>query len=161
QYQYQPTASGGVPGYMWSANGLPDGLMIHPNTGEISGVPTTAGDYNIEVVVTDVKDTVAMATCPMLTINNQLKVDYDALMADGPWVVAGGKTILDYVTGGDGSPITCSTPGGVGDGKLPMGLGVDGQSCAITGTIAETRFGGWGWIVAGEQSGVKVYAPYC
>jgi len=90
-----------------------------------------------------------------------LEVDYDALAADGPCIVAGGKTILDYVTGGDGSPITCSTPAGSGDGKVPMGLGVDDESCEITGSIAESRYGGWGWIVAGEQSGVRVYAPYC
>lgn len=161
EYTHQPSASGGVPGYKWSATGLPDGLMIHPNSGEISGVPTTPGAYMVEITVTDVEDTVAMAACPSLAIAEQLKVDYDALAGDGPCIVEGGKTILDYLTGGDGTAITCSTPGGVGDGKLPMGLDVDATSCEITGAIAETRYGGWGWIVAAEQSGVKVYAPYC
>lgn len=160
-YEHQPTASGGVPGYKWSASGLPEGLSIHPNSGEISGAPTTVGEYTVEITVTDVKDAVAMASCSLLTIGEMLEVDHEALAGDGPCVVAGGKTILDYITGGDGSPITCSAPGGLGNGVLPAGLGVDPDTCAITGTIAETRYGGWGWIVAAEQSGVTVHAPYC
>lgn len=161
EYEHQPTASGGVPSYTWSATGLPDGLMMSATNGAISGVPTTPGEYDVEITVTDVKDNVAMASCSALTIGDKLSVDYDALAADGPCIVEGDKTILDYITGGDGSPITCSTPADSGDGKVPMGLGVDDTSCAITGTIAETRYGGWGWIVAAEQSGVRVYAPYC
>ena len=162
EYQHQPTASGGVPKYTWAASGLPDGLAIHPASGEISGVPTTPGEFTVELTVTDLEDNVATASCPALTVGDQLNVDYDALAADGPCVAAGGdKTILDYITGGDGSPITCSTPAGSGDGKVPTGLGVDGQSCAIVGTIGESRYGNWAWIVAAEQSGVKVFAPYC
>jgi hypothetical protein len=161
KYKHKPSASGGVPAYKWSATGLPEGLEIHPGSGEIHGVPTTIGEYVIELTVTDVKDNVATAICPALAVGEMLKVDYDALFADGPCITAGGKTILDYITGGDGSPITCSAPGGLGNGKLPLGLGIAAESCAITGTIAETRYGGWGWMVEAEQSGVRVYAPYC
>ncbi|HEY8376692.1 MAG TPA: Ig domain-containing protein, partial [Nannocystis sp.] len=159
-YAHEPSASGGKPGYMWSAVGLPEGLTIHPSSGAISGVPTTPGEYMVELTVTDVAAATAMTSCA-ITINDALTVDYDALAADGPCVTAGGKTILDYISGGDGSPITCSTPGGSGNGKIPTGLSVDPESCEITGSVAETRYGSWSWIVAAEQSGVTVYAPYC
>lgn len=155
------SASGGVPGYKWSAAGLPDGLTINEFTGEISGTPTTPGDYDVTVTVEDSEGATAMAACPVIPIADQLGVDYDALEGDGPCIVAGGKTIVDYLTGGDGSPVECTVTGGVGGGKLPAGLNVDPATCAITGAITETRYGAWAWIVAAEQSGVKVYAPYC
>jgi hypothetical protein len=47
------TATGGVPPYTWSTNGLPDGLTIDPATGVISGVPAAAGTYSFTVRVTD------------------------------------------------------------------------------------------------------------
>ncbi len=47
------TASGGVPPYTWSTNGLPDGLAIDPATGVISGIPAAAGTYSFTVRVTD------------------------------------------------------------------------------------------------------------
>jgi hypothetical protein len=47
------TASGGVPPYSWTATGLPPGMTINSTTGIISGTPTTAGNYNATVTVTD------------------------------------------------------------------------------------------------------------
>ncbi|MBZ0135060.1 MAG: putative Ig domain-containing protein [Planctomycetes bacterium] len=47
------TASGGTPGYTWSAIGLPTGLTINPATGEITGMPTASGTFNVTVTVTD------------------------------------------------------------------------------------------------------------
>jgi hypothetical protein len=49
------TASGGSGTYTWSATGLPSGLMIGPNSGGISGTPTsTAGSpFSVTVTVND------------------------------------------------------------------------------------------------------------
>jgi len=47
------TASGGEPPYTWTATGLPDNLKLDPNTGQLTGDPTTARDYNVTVTVTD------------------------------------------------------------------------------------------------------------
>jgi Concanavalin A-like lectin/glucanases superfamily/Putative Ig domain len=38
---------------MYSATGLPPGLLIHPLTGLISGNPTCSGEYTVTVTVTD------------------------------------------------------------------------------------------------------------
>jgi putative Ig domain-containing protein len=46
-------ASGGEPPYTWTASGLPDNLSLDANTGQLTGKPASAGDYNVTVTVTD------------------------------------------------------------------------------------------------------------
>jgi hypothetical protein len=53
QYSYQMTASGGVPPYTWTANGLPDGLSIDSNSGLIAGSVAAAGTFSFAVRVID------------------------------------------------------------------------------------------------------------
>jgi hypothetical protein len=158
KYSHQPTADGGSPAYTWSANNLPDGLTIDPDTGAITGAPTTPGDYVFELVVMDSDGMSAKTECPSVNINDQLGVDLEAM--PGP-CITGEESLLDYVFGGDGTPIECIAPKGVGDGTLPAGITIDKQACTITGAITETRYGTFAWIVRGRQSGVDVFVPYC
>lgn len=60
-YNQSVQATGGVTPYTWniSAGSLPDGLSINPNTGAITGTPTTAGTSNFTVQVTDSHDPAA------------------------------------------------------------------------------------------------------
>src|SRR2546429_389903 len=46
-------ASGGATPYSWSATGLPAGLALSTNTGQISGTPSTAGNYTVAASVRD------------------------------------------------------------------------------------------------------------
>ncbi len=46
-YNHTMTALGGELPYHWTANGLPAGLSIHPDTGAISGTPQVAGIYTV------------------------------------------------------------------------------------------------------------------
>jgi hypothetical protein len=56
-FNMQLAATGGVPPYKWGlANGsgnLPPGLSLDPNTGLISGTPTTAGSFTFTIEVKD------------------------------------------------------------------------------------------------------------
>ncbi len=157
-YSHQPSAAGGVPGYAWTAMGLPVGLTINAGTGEITGVPEETGDFVFELGVTDTEGVTAMTSCPGVTINDQLGVDLDAMA--GPCITEG-ESIADYLLGGDDSPVECVAPQGLGDGSLPAGIIIDSATCEITGTITDTRYGTWAWIVRARQSGVDVFAPYC
>ena len=47
------TATGGIAPYEWSASGLPPGLTLNSQKGLISGIPITAGSYNLTVNVHD------------------------------------------------------------------------------------------------------------
>ena len=157
-YQHTPSASGGVPGYTWSASGLADGLSINEFTGVISGTPTVAGLYTFELSVTDTKGTMAMTTCPSIEVAAGLSIDLGGI--DAP-CISGDGSLLDYVKGGDGSAIACSAPGGTGNGKLPAGLGVDADTCKIVGSMEETRYGTWVWMVRAVQNGAEAWVPYC
>ncbi|MBA3549583.1 MAG: putative Ig domain-containing protein [Nannocystis sp.] len=158
QYSHQPGAAGGVPGYTWTAMGLPAGLAIDAGSGEISGIPEESGAFAFELIVTDTEGVMAQTSCPAVMINDQLGVDLDAMT--GPCITAG-ESITDYLIGGDGTAIECVAPQSLGDGVLPAGITIDKATCEITGTITETRYGTWAWIVRARQSGVDVYAPYC
>ena len=46
-------AAGGIAPYTWSASGMPPGIDVDPNTGEILGTPTAAGTFNVLITVTD------------------------------------------------------------------------------------------------------------
>jgi len=51
-YSASVIASGGVPPISYSGSGLPDGLSL-ASSGAISGTPTTAGQFSIQVTATD------------------------------------------------------------------------------------------------------------
>jgi hypothetical protein len=54
-YTLPLTGTGGSLPYTWQVEGgnLPAGLKLHPHAGNISGVPTTPGDYHFTVVLVD------------------------------------------------------------------------------------------------------------
>jgi hypothetical protein len=120
-------ATGGTLAYAWTATGLPTGLSIASATGAITGTPTVAGAANIVVTVTDATTPThlsATGTFPV-TIVVQPTITTSALpngvvnsaYNSGPLVATGGIT-----------PYTWTATG------LPVGLSIDSNSGAITGT---------------------------
>ncbi len=67
-YSQALAANGGTPPYQWSGASLPPGLSIDPNSGILSGTPTSAGNFSFTVQVADAAQGVATRTFT-LTIN--------------------------------------------------------------------------------------------
>ena len=66
-YSFRLYAHNGNPPYVWSASGLPDGLIINPQTGEISGIPTTNADSSfVQVSISDDKSPVQTVSAQMI-----------------------------------------------------------------------------------------------
>jgi hypothetical protein len=57
-YLDETTATGGLEPYTYeiTSGSLPPGLLFNTNTGEITGTPTSTGDYIFEVTATDIND---------------------------------------------------------------------------------------------------------
>ncbi|MFY1701189.1 fibronectin type III domain-containing protein [Micromonospora sp. WMMA1923] len=108
-YSLRPTVVGGVAPYTWSiaAGVVPPGLTLDPNTGELSGRPTTAGTFGVDLRVTDAAGlsdvqqvriviqppTVVTLTASASSVNFDSPVTLTANL--GPGEVEGTVTIFD------------------------------------------------------------------
>jgi hypothetical protein len=158
-FAYSPSVMGGEGSLRFSADELPAGLAISESTGQITGVPTEAGERAFELTVTDGTAT-ARDTCS-ITIHPALGVDL--ALDTVPYCVRGSQTLLDFVVEGtgDGNPIRCDHMAGTGNGKIPDGVELEPDTCAITGSVTEQRLGTWAFMVRGTQSEAEVWIPYC
>ena len=149
-------ASMGVAAAVYSAENLPDGLSLNENTAELSGTPTTAGDYTFTVSAT-VDSWLSGSTTYTLHVDSAFYLD--ALIADevaeadenGALHAAAGDEIIidvlsDYIAPAEitvdptylamvgieictGAELTYSI-----EGELPEGLELD-EDGEIMGTI--------------------------
>jgi hypothetical protein len=159
EFAHTLAVMGGEEPFTFAAT-LPDGLVLDASTGAISGIPTTVGDAMFDLTVTDSAGDIGMTTCSM---NVRERVAIDLAIDTVPYCLTGSDTLLAHIVEGtgDGSAITCEHTGGSGNGKMPAGISVDAETCAVEGTVTDTRFGTWAFVVRGTQSGAEVFIPYC
>ncbi|MEA2475790.1 MAG: hypothetical protein QOE06_3705, partial [Thermoleophilaceae bacterium] len=103
---------------------LPSGLTLDSTTGAITGTPTAAGTFTIEV--TDANHVVAAGTCPF-TIVAAPSIACSSVNSGEVGLAFNSPAMV--VTGGVGT-LTFS----VGTGSLPAGLALNASTGAITGT---------------------------
>lgn len=120
-------ASGGFGGYVWTATGLPAGLSLEPQTGVISGTPTTANTYTVNLTVTDSSGAQAVKSLT-LRINANPAITNPANLRN--WTINRDYPGTQIVVSGGTSPFAWSANG------LPPGLSMDALG-VITGTPTE------------------------
>ena len=95
--------TGGTPGYEYSVDGLPAGLVVDGRTGKITGTPETLGTFTLTVSIADSKGcrgsaklnlTVSEVACPTLaispsslsnaTVGKEYVVDFTVANAENP-----------------------------------------------------------------------------
>lgn len=135
-YNQTVSGSGGTGAYTYGLTGtLPTGLVLNPNTGAITGNPTTVGTFNFTITATDGNGCpgsrpytvdIAAAGCPIITLSpNTLPVGFV------------GTPYSATITGSGGSaPYGNFTVTG---GALPNGLTLSSTG-TITGIPTATGF---------------------
>lgn len=142
--------------WTWAIEGLPAGLVFSAISGEISGTPEAEGSFELAISVSGPEG--EGETMCTLEVAESLRVDLGVL--DGP-CLGPADTLADVLVGGNGTPVTCETPAGSGNGARPDAVTVDPETCAIAGAATPEEFGTWVWITEVHQAGYRVHVPYC
>src|SRR5437764_231737 len=122
-------ASGGVTPYGWSATGLPAGLAVGTNTGQISGTPATAGNYTVTASVRDSENSPASASKTFsLTITSTPPPALSVTTASLPAGTQGSSYSALLQAMGGVAPYSWSATG------LPAGLSLNSGTGQIAGT---------------------------
>lgn len=175
--------SGGTGVYgNWVVMGLPPGLSVDADSGEILGIPEGTPDIayqDIQISVTDVigGETYDFDSCGEMIVNRRLNVDQARLNNNHcvPYDLSK-QEMIDLLNdgdlglmGGDGTEITCTgyndsgppCPLGDGNGRPPPGISFDDASCEHSGSLSSSTRGTWVWMVEIEQSGATTTVPFC
>jgi hypothetical protein len=114
-YTTSLTAGGGSPPVTWTliSGQLPPGLTLDSASGVITGTPTVAGSYGIQVQATDSAGAKVVATFSV-TIRRALTITTSAVLATGS---AGASYSQTFAAAGGTLPYTWSATG-----ALPAGL---------------------------------------
>ena len=125
-YSASITATGGFPPYLFSAQGLPGGLSINPQTGAVTGTTSSSGSFPVMFIVVDSHSNRATATLTLSMASPSVRISAFATLPDG--VVGVGYSGSVGAIGGV-SPVTFS----IARGAVPPGLSFL-NSGVLTGT---------------------------
>lgn len=131
-YSQTVSASGGTMPYSYAvtSGSLPSGLSLNPNTGEITGTPTSSGTFNFTVTATDDNDCTGSQAysitvdCPTITVN--------------PSSLPNGTAGSPYNQTVSASGLSGSFTFAVTSGSLPAGLSLNPSTGVISGTPTTT-----------------------
>lgn len=135
-FRFQVLCPGATRAARVSASGLPAGLQINDSTGEISGAPSKAGDYLVNLQVTDGNAT----TRSILLISVDEDPAFPAIVSPTTVNIVPGQNFTYQI---NGAPISTSASSGGTNaadaptysviGELPVGLTFDPKTGTISG----------------------------
>ncbi len=167
-YAQTPTITGQLEGvtyeYTVVTGELPAGIVLNPDTGELNGVvEADPGTYAFEIQIADVGDAEKYSAIGSCNLQVNPRLDAPLALDQVPFCLQPSQSLLNLVVPGtgDGTPITCDYSGGNGNGRIPGGMQVESDQCTVTGSLDETRYGTWVFMMRGVQSGAEVFVPYC
>ncbi|MDQ0331109.1 hypothetical protein QV13_22365 [Mesorhizobium hungaricum] len=152
-YTQSLSASGGIAPYSYTitSGSLPAGLGLAAD-GTISGTPTQAGAFNVNVMVTDSVGQQASASAQL-----SLAVQAPSLAITPPTLpapVLGSAYSQTVVASGGTAPYSYA----ITSGAFPAGLSLNPTTGEISGTAIEA--GGFSFTVAARDSSTGVGAPF-
>ncbi len=123
------TGSGGGGAYIWTATGLPNGIVLDAVTGVLSGSPTSSGSYSVTVTLND-------------GVSFQVSRFYTLLINAAP-VISGPATLPNWTVSRayPATPVTANlgtTPYSWSATGLPAGLTINAATGVISGTPTAT-----------------------
>lgn len=112
-YSQALSATGGQPPYIWGLiAGAPPGLQLSSN-GVLSGTPTQAGQFNVQVRMSDSANREATTILPLTILAPALQITTSSL----PRAIVGGAYVASLTATGGVAPYLWSTAG-----PLPAGI---------------------------------------
>ena len=142
-------ATGGATPYSWSATGLPAGLALNSGTGQISGTPSTAGNYTVAASVRDSQSSPLTASKAFsLSISASTVSPVSILTTSLPTATSGSSYNTMLQASGGVSPYLWS----ITTGQLPLGLSLNASTGVISGTPSASGTYGFTAAVRDAQS---------
>jgi prepilin-type N-terminal cleavage/methylation domain-containing protein len=136
--------AGGDGTYIWSASGLPAGLVINASTGAITGTPTAAGSPTATITLNDVAGdaaatkqyTVTINAAPSITTSSPLPAGTQSIAYSTTLAGSGGTTTYSWSATGLPAGLSISS-GGVISGT-PTAAGTSTVAVTLTDAAGAT-----------------------